>query len=87
MGPPTHLKNFNPEVFLSKGKTGKKKQKQTKQNKTKQKTKQNKKTETEGKAIQRPPHLGIYPICRHQNPTLLLRPRSTCQQEPGMSVP
>jgi hypothetical protein len=22
MGPPTHLKNFNPEMFLTKGKTG-----------------------------------------------------------------
>jgi hypothetical protein len=35
-------------------------------------------TETEGKAIQRLPHLGIHPICKHQTPTLLLVPRSTC---------
>ncbi|XP_076789325.1 uncharacterized protein LOC143442126 isoform X2 [Arvicanthis niloticus] len=34
--------------------------------------------ETEGKAIQRPPHLGIHPICRHQILTLLLMPRSAC---------
>jgi hypothetical protein len=27
-------------------------------------------TETEGKVTQRPPHLGIHPICRHQVPTL-----------------
>jgi hypothetical protein len=46
MGPPTYLKNFNPEIFLSKGKTEKKYG-----------------AETEGKAIQRLPHLGIYPIC------------------------
>jgi hypothetical protein len=26
-------------------------------------------TETEGKAIQRLPHLGIHPICRHQTQT------------------
>jgi hypothetical protein len=25
-------------------------------------------TEAEGKAIQRLPHLGIHPTCRHQNP-------------------
>jgi hypothetical protein len=52
MGPPIHLKNFNPEIFLSKGKIGAKIG-----------------TETEAKAIQRPPHLGIHPICRHQIPT------------------
>jgi hypothetical protein len=34
--------------------------------------------ETEGKAIQRLPHIGIHPICRHQTQTLLLMPRSTC---------
>jgi hypothetical protein len=32
--------------------------------------------ETKGKAIQRLPHLGIHPICRHQTQTLLLMPRS-----------
>jgi hypothetical protein len=48
MGPSTHLKIFNIEMFLSKGKTG---------------TKYG--TETEGKAIQRPPHLWIHPICTH----------------------
>ena len=35
-------------------------------------------TESERKTIQRSPHLGIHPICRHQTPTLLLMPRSTC---------
>jgi hypothetical protein len=45
MGPPTHLKNINPEFLLSKGNAG---------------TKSG--TETEGKAIQRLPHLGIHPI-------------------------
>jgi hypothetical protein len=34
--------------------------------------------ETEGKAIQRLPHLGIHPKCSHQTQTLLLMPRSTC---------
>jgi hypothetical protein len=29
-------------------------------------------TETEGKAIQRLPHLGIHSICRHQALTVLL---------------
>ena len=43
--------------------------------------------ETEGKAIQRLPHLGIHPICRHQTQTLLLMPRSTCWQEPGIVIP
>jgi hypothetical protein len=32
--------------------------------------------ETEGKATQRLTHLGIYPICRHQTQTLLLRLRN-----------
>jgi hypothetical protein len=30
--------------------------------------------ETEGKAIQRLPHLGIHPICNHQTQTLLWMP-------------
>ena len=32
--------------------------------------------ETEGKTIQRLPHLGIYPINNHQNQTLLWMPAS-----------
>ena len=35
-------------------------------------------TETEGKAIQRLPHLGTHPICRHQILTLLLLSRGAC---------
>jgi hypothetical protein len=34
--------------------------------------------ETEGKAIQRLSHLGIYPIYSHQTQKLLLMPRSAC---------
>jgi hypothetical protein len=34
--------------------------------------------EMEGKAIQRLPHLGIYPIYRHQTQTLLWMPRNAC---------
>jgi hypothetical protein len=34
--------------------------------------------ETEGKAIQRLIHLGIYPIYCHQTQTLLWMPRSAC---------
>jgi hypothetical protein len=34
--------------------------------------------ETEEKAIQRLPHLGIYPIYSHQMQTLLWMPRSAC---------
>ena len=34
--------------------------------------------ETEGKAIQRLTHLGIYPIYSHQKQTLLLMSRSAC---------
>ena len=49
MGLPTHLKVFNAEMFLSKGRTG---------------TKNG--TETEGRAIQGLPHLGIHNVCRHQ---------------------
>jgi hypothetical protein len=43
--------------------------------------------ETEGKAIQRLPHLGIHPICRLQTQTVLLMPRSICWQEPGIAPP
>jgi hypothetical protein len=49
LGPPTHLKNFNPELLQSKENTGTKSR-----------------AETEGKAIQRLPHLGIHPIYRYQ---------------------
>jgi hypothetical protein len=52
MRPPAHLKIFNPEMFLSKGRTGTKKYV----------------TETEGKIIQMPPQPGIHPICRQQIP-------------------
>jgi hypothetical protein len=34
--------------------------------------------ETEGKAIQRLPHLGIYPIYSYQTQTLLWMPRCAC---------
>jgi hypothetical protein len=34
--------------------------------------------ETEGKAIQRLPHLGIHPIYRHQTQILLQMPRNAC---------
>jgi len=43
-------------------------------------------TETEGKATQRLPHLGIHPICSHQTQSLLLMPKSSCSQEPDMDV-
>jgi hypothetical protein len=55
--PPTHLKNINPELFLSKGNTG---------------TECG--AETEGKAIQRLPHLGIHPIYSYQTQIILLMP-------------
>jgi hypothetical protein len=35
-------------------------------------------TETEGKAIQRLPHLGIQPIYGYQTQTLLLMPTNAC---------
>jgi hypothetical protein len=34
--------------------------------------------DSEGKATQRLPHLGIYPIVSHQTQTLLWMPGSTC---------
>jgi hypothetical protein len=34
--------------------------------------------ETEGKAIQRLPHLGLHPMYRHHTQTLLQMPRNTC---------
>jgi hypothetical protein len=60
MGPPTLIKNFNPELLLSKGNTGTK----------------SGGAETEGRTIQRLSHLGIHPIFRHQTQSLLLMPRS-----------
>jgi hypothetical protein len=42
--------------------------------------------ETEVKALQRLPHLGIHPICSHQTQSLLLMPRSACWQEPDMDA-
>ena len=42
--------------------------------------------ETEGKAIQRLPHLGIHPRYSHQTQTLLWMPTSACWQEPDIAV-
>ena len=42
--------------------------------------------ETEGKTIQRLPHLGIHTIYSHQTQTLLQMPRSACLQEPDIAV-
>jgi hypothetical protein len=42
-------------------------------------------TETEGKAIRRLPHLGIHPIYSHQIQTLLWMP-SACWKEPDIAV-
>jgi hypothetical protein len=42
--------------------------------------------ETEGKTIQRLPHLGIHPIYSHQTQTLLWMPTSSCCQEPDIAV-
>jgi hypothetical protein len=73
MGLPTHLKNINLELLLSKGNEG---------------TKSG--AETEGKAIQRLPLLGIHPADIHPTvdtkPKHLLMPRSSCWQELGMAV-
>ena len=43
-------------------------------------------TETEGKATQRLPHLGIHPTCRHQTQTLLWMSRSAYWQELDIAV-
>ena len=66
------FKIFDPEFFLSKGTifAGTKKKKNG--------------TETEGKAIQRLPQLGIRLMCRHQ---ILLMLCCVCRQEPGIAVP
>jgi hypothetical protein len=42
--------------------------------------------ETEGKAIQRLPHLGIHPIYSHQTWTLWWMPGSACLWKPDMAV-
>jgi hypothetical protein len=42
--------------------------------------------DAEGKAIQKLPHHAIYSIHRPQTTTLMLMPRCTCRQEPGMAV-
>ena len=42
--------------------------------------------ETEGKVIQRLPHLGIYPIYRHPNQIVLRMPTIICLQEPDIAV-
>ena len=42
--------------------------------------------ETEGKAIQRLPHLGIHPIYSYQTQTILWMPVSACLQEPDIAV-
>ena len=42
--------------------------------------------ETEGKAIQRLPHLGIHPTSRHQTQTLLWIPRIACCKKSDMTV-
>ena len=42
--------------------------------------------ETEGKAIQRLPHLGIHPVYSHQNQTLLRMARSACWEEPDIAI-
>jgi hypothetical protein len=42
--------------------------------------------ETEGKATQKVPHLGIHPTNNHQTQTLWQMPTSTCWQEPVIAV-
>jgi hypothetical protein len=42
--------------------------------------------ETEGKAIQRLPHLGTHPIHRYQSQIILLMLESICRQEPGIAI-
>jgi hypothetical protein len=44
------------------------------------------KAETEGKAIQRLPHLGFHPIYSHQMQMLLWMPRSACSQETDIAA-
>jgi hypothetical protein len=42
--------------------------------------------ETEGRTIQRLPHLGIHPINNHQNQTVLQIPTRFCCQNPDIAV-
>jgi hypothetical protein len=49
-------------------------------------TETNCRAETEGKAIQRLPHLGIHPIFSHETQTLLWMPTSVCCQEPDIAI-
>jgi hypothetical protein len=44
------------------------------------------KWKTEGKAIQKLPHLGIHPIYSHKTQTLLWMPGSACWWKPDMAV-
>jgi hypothetical protein len=41
--------------------------------------------ETEGRTIQRLPHMGIHPIISHQTQTLLHMPARFCQQDPDIA--
>ena len=43
-------------------------------------------TETEGKAMKRLPHLGIYPIYSYQTQILVWMPRSASRNEPDIAV-
>jgi len=43
-------------------------------------------TESEGKAMQRPPYLGNFRTYSHQTQSLLLMPSSTCGKDPDMRV-
>jgi hypothetical protein len=70
LGPPTLLQIPNPEWLLCTGKKG------TKYGED----------HTEGKNIQRLPHLGIQLLYRHQTQKLLCMLRNTCWQEPILSV-
>ena len=70
MEPYIHLKIFNPELSLSK---------------------RNAETKMELRLKERPSRdyptmQTIHCIHRHQTPTLLLMPRYTCRQEPGMAI-
>ena len=47
---------------------------------------QKSRAESEGKAIQRLPHMWIYPICSHQAQALLLMPTNACWEEPDIDV-
>jgi hypothetical protein len=42
--------------------------------------------ETEGRTIQRLPHLGIHPMNNHKTQTLLRMPTRACLHEPDIAV-